>query len=77
MIKDVCADCNNNSISYIDSYSKKVVELYFLKKYSKDNMLPFEYDYSLIQKMCSKYAFNDLRSRNKEVSFVNNDPKLQ
>lgn len=40
-------------------------------------MLSFVYDYSLIQKMCSKYAFNDLRSRNKEVSFFNNDPKLQ
>ena len=22
MVKDVCADCNNNKISYIDSYAK-------------------------------------------------------
>lgn len=74
MVKDVCADCNNR-LSYIDSYSKKIVEDYFLKKYGKDDVLPFEYDYSLIQKLCLKYAFNDLRSRKKDVSFFNDDIK--
>lgn len=24
MVKDVCADCNNNRLSYIDSYAKKL-----------------------------------------------------
>ncbi|MBR3920625.1 MAG: hypothetical protein IKJ47_01660, partial [Oscillospiraceae bacterium] len=50
VVKDVCADCNNNRISYIDSYAKNIVEKYFLKKYDKDDMLTFEYDYALIQK---------------------------
>ena len=36
VIKDVCADCNNNRISYIDSYAKEVVEKYFLQKYDKN-----------------------------------------
>ena len=26
MVKDVCADCNNNRISYIDSYAKEFIE---------------------------------------------------
>lgn len=26
MVKDVCADCNNNKISYIDSYAKQLVQ---------------------------------------------------
>ena len=26
MVKDVCADCNNNGISYIDSYAKEFIE---------------------------------------------------
>ncbi len=69
MVKDVCADCNNNRISYIDSYAKTFIERYFLKKYAKDDELSMEYDYTLIQKMCLKYAFNDLRSRKKDVSF--------
>lgn len=29
MVKDVCADCNNNRISYIDSYAKEFIEKYF------------------------------------------------
>lgn len=35
MVKDVCADCNNNRISYIDSYAKEFIEKYFLVKYKK------------------------------------------
>lgn len=75
MVKDVCADCNNNRISYIDSYAINIVEKYFLKKYSKDESLAFEYDYALIQKMCLKYAFNDLRSRKKDISFFDDTIK--
>lgn len=37
MVKDVCADCNNNRISYIDSYAKEFIEKYFLVKYKKDD----------------------------------------
>ena len=44
MVKDVCADCNNNRISYIDSYAKEFIEKYFLVKYKKDDTLSVEYD---------------------------------
>ena len=37
MIKDVCADCNNNRISYIDSYAKEFISRYFVKKYGEDD----------------------------------------
>ena len=73
MVKDVCADCNNNKISYIDSYAKLFIEKYFTKKYSKDEVLNIEYEYYLIQKMCLKYAFNDLRSRRKDTSFFSEE----
>lgn len=72
MIKDVCIDCNNK-ISYIDSYAKTFIEKYFIKKYSKDNSLNIAYDYSLIQKICLKYAFNDLRSKRKDTSFFSEE----
>lgn len=70
MVKDVCADCNNNRISYIDSYAKEFIGKYFLVKYKKDDTLSVEYDYAMIQKMCLKFAFNDLRARKKDVSFL-------
>ena len=73
MVKDVCADCNNNKISYIDSYAKAFIEKYFIRKYAKDEILKIEYDYSMIQKMCLKYAFNDLRSRKKDTSFFSEE----
>ncbi len=65
MVKDVCADCNNNRISYIDSYAKDFIEKYFLVKYKKDDKLSVDYKYVMLQKMCLKFAFNDLRARKK------------
>lgn len=73
MVKDVCADCNNNKISYIDSYAKDFIEKYFVNKYTKDDVLKIGYEYSMIQKMCLKYAFNDLRSRKKDTSFFSKE----
>ncbi len=71
MVKDVCADCNNNRISYIDNYAKQLVQKYFLQKYEEDTALEFHYDYAMVQKMLLKYAFNDLRSRKEDSSFFN------
>ena len=44
MVKDVCAGCNNNKISYIDSYAKGLIGKYFTKKYDEDDKLEIEYD---------------------------------
>lgn len=69
MVRDVCDECNNNRITYIDSYAKSIIEKYFLKKFEMDSVLSFEYDYVMIQKMLVKYAFNDSRSRKYDISF--------
>jgi len=73
MVKDVCADCNNNKISYIDSYAKEMISKYFLRKYDKDETLEFAYDYTLVQKVCLKYAFNDLRSHKEDTTFYDSE----
>lgn len=73
VIKDVCADCNNNRISYIDSYAKKIISQYFTKKYTENDIVEIEYDYVMIQKMLLKYAFNDMRSRKEECSFFDQE----
>ena len=69
MVKDVCADCNNNKISYIDSYAKDFISRYFRQKYNEDDCVEVEYDYVMIQKMLLKYAYNDLRSHKWDTSF--------
>lgn len=74
-VKDVCADCNNNRISYIDSYAKNFIKKYFTVKYEKDDTLAVDYDYAMIQKMSLKFAFNDLRARKKDVSFFDDGIK--
>lgn len=73
MIKDVCADCNNNKISYIDSYAKKLISKYFLNKYSEVDNIEIEFDYTKVQKMLLKYAFNDMRSRKDDCSFFDDE----
>src|SRR5665648_89105 len=70
-VKDVCADCNNNRISYIDSYAKEFISRYFTRKYNEDDTVEIEYDYVMIQKILLKYAFNDMRSHKEDCSFFN------
>ena len=50
MVKDVCAECNNLHLSYIDLYAKNFVEKYFVDKYEKDDEIEIEYDYAMMQK---------------------------
>jgi len=69
VVKDVCKNCNENKIAYIDYYAKSMITDYFLKKFNKDDVLEFSYNYTLIQKILLKYAFNDLRSHKDDTSF--------
>ena len=73
MIKDVCADCNNNRISYIDSYAKEFISRYFVKNYGEDDHVEIEYNYAMIQKMLLKYAFNDLRAHQDDISYFDEE----
>ena len=73
MIKDVCANCNNNKISYIDSYAKNFIGTYFTKQYAEDDTVAIDYNYTLIQKMLLKYAFNDMRSHKEDCSYFDDE----
>ncbi len=73
MVKDVCAECNNKRITYIDSYAKRFVAQYFTKKYSEKDKVEIEYDYVLIQKMLLKYAFNDMRAHRLDCSYFDEE----
>lgn len=73
MIKDVCADCNNNKISYIDSYAKEIIGRYFVKNYGEGDHVEIEYNYAMIQKVLLKYAFNDLRAHQDDISYFDEE----
>lgn len=73
MVKDVCEDCNNNRISYIDNYAKEFISRYFTRKYNEDDTVEIEYDYVMIQKVLLKYAFNDMRSRKEDCLFYDEE----
>lgn len=71
MIKDVCANCNNNLISYIDSYANEFISKYFLNR--TENEITIEYNYVMLQKMLLKYTFNDLRSKKMDCSYFDQE----
>lgn len=73
VVCDVCSICNNKRISYIDNYAKQLINKYFIQKYGPDDTINFEYEYTLLQKILLKYAFNDLRANHDDVSFFNRD----
>lgn len=73
MVKDVCADCNNKRITYIDSYAKRLISQYFTRNYSEEDKVKIEYDYAMVQKMLLKYAFNDMRSHKLDCSYFDKE----
>lgn len=75
LVKDVCAKCNNDYLSYIDEYAKNFIGKYFVDKYEEDDELEVEYEYTMIQKMLLKFAFNDLRANCGDISFF--DDKIK
>lgn len=42
IVKDVCAECNNSKISYIDSYAKYFISQYFIGKYKEGDIIEIE-----------------------------------
>ena len=72
-IKDVCSECNNNKISYIDKYAKDFIGRYFVQKYNEYDNVQIEFNYTMIQKILLKYAFNDMRSQKADCSFFDKE----
>ena len=73
IIKDVCGVCNNRRLSYIDNYAKNFINQYFVSKYNVDDTLNINFDYTLIQKMLLKYAYNDMRSKKENTDFFDDE----
>jgi len=75
MVKDVCSDCNNNRITYIDSYAKEFIEKYFMEDYEADCKVHIQYTYIKLLKVLLKYSFNDARAHKVNVEYFDDGIK--
>lgn len=62
-IKDVCAECNNGTLSLLDDYGKRVLveSGLFVRNYSKTR-ISLAYDYALLLRWLLKISFNSARA---------------
>ena len=72
-IADVCNECNNGILSDLDQYSGKVIKEQFLDIIDydlKDTAIEKKIDYELFSKWIIKIAYNYLRSRKVDCTFM-------
>ncbi len=74
VIKDVCAKCNNDYLSELDSYGKKLISNNFSnERYELDESLYINFDYNKISRWIMKISFNDARANGyNDVFFCEN-----
>lgn len=62
VIKDVCATCNNEVLSQLDSYFVKLFKEYMGVPLKPGNSITFEYDYNLLLRELLKISYNSARA---------------
>lgn len=74
VIKDVCAVCNNEKLSELDSYGREIVLEHFSDEdFGEDNYYEFTFDYHKLARWIMKIIYNDARSNGfKDDFFVSN-----
>ena len=71
-IKDVCKKCNNNTLSWLDTYGVDLIRYNFLKEISvefKDDEFTIEFDYYKLSRWILKILYNFQRSENMSVEW--------
>lgn len=63
-IKDVCAYCNNVTLSVLDSYICKLFDQSFSNIVKYNEKISFEYDYHLLKRWLLKMSYNSARIHN-------------
>lgn len=68
-IKDVCKSCNEGFLSTLDSYGRDVVRQFFIKEYSPNKALTFNYNYDSLSRWLIKMAYNSCRAAKADESW--------
>ena len=61
VIKDVCANCNNVTLSKLDKYLAEMYDNQFKNHVQRGNGVVFEYSYDLLLRSLLKISFNSCR----------------
>lgn len=64
VVKDVCAECNNGVLSYLDDYAVKLIVSYNSKLNVNTQKLLFQYDFGQLSRWLLKVCFNSARANN-------------
>ena len=72
-IRDVCANCNNNHLSKLDSYSSDFFKKNRIgKRVTNKKMANITYDYSLLSRVLLKMTYNVLRFKGEDTGWIEN-----
>ncbi len=63
-IKDVCQDCNNGVLSFLDGYICKLWDVYFCTRVLSGDEVVFHYDYDYLSRWLLKIHYNSARIHN-------------
>lgn len=69
VISDVCADCNNNKLSYLDVYLCQLYDKDFKNFREEKKAFIYEYDYELLLRTLLKITYNSSRIKSRENNF--------
>lgn len=69
-IADVCDQCNNGPLSYLDAYISKVYDRWFVQFPERGQWLDFDYDWSLLGRWLLKISFNSARASGSDVAVL-------
>ena len=67
LVKDVCATCNNNKLSVLDTYFCSLYDEYFCLPRDSGSVIEFSYNFDLLLRALLKIAYNTARSSSTEV----------
>lgn len=71
-IKDVCANCNNRTLSVLDAYICKLWDNYFNRIVEAGYDVTFQYDYNLLSRWLLKMCFNSSRIHKSDLIHLRN-----
>ncbi|CAE1140321.1 hypothetical protein [Xanthomonas euroxanthea] len=70
VIRDVCEDCNNNVLSDLDSYGKKLFFESFINYVYKDTKTQLHYNYEQLARWLLKISYNSARSHDSDTEIL-------
>lgn len=70
VVADVCEQCNNVALNYLDAYFCQLYDKYFATAHGHDTTIRFTFDYHLLTRALLKIAYNSARSAGSDDTYL-------